>query len=149
MTGASGDDRETAPRIHVSETEPIPRAATLWIQSSVGTLLAFLPPFPPLLMASPCTPLLSTVSKLYTCSMLEGWDGRRARLQQSLAGGFCVVQGGMKENTQRQMKSLKVPGNWEEVSLGLPTVGSGRCEAAAELPVAHDTTCISKIMRKM
>lgn len=47
MTGASGVDRETAPRIHVSETEPMPRAAILWIQSSVGTLLAFLPPFPP------------------------------------------------------------------------------------------------------
>lgn len=72
MTGASGDDRETSPRIHVSETELMLRAATLWIQSSVGTLLAFLSPFPPLLMASPPTPLLSTVSKLYTCSMLEG-----------------------------------------------------------------------------
>lgn len=34
----------------------------------------------PLLMSSPSTLLLSTVSKLYTYSMLEGWDGRRTRL---------------------------------------------------------------------
>ena len=45
MTGASGYDRETSLRIHASETGLVPSAVTLWIQSSVGTLLALLPSF--------------------------------------------------------------------------------------------------------
>lgn len=47
------------------------------------------------------------------------------------------------------MKSFKLSDNWEEASLGLPTVDADRCEAdAADLPVAHDIL-MSRVMRKM
>lgn len=59
----------------------------------------FFLPFPPLLMSSPSAPLLSTISKLRTCCMMEGWDGRRASLQQPKVGFVLFMMEG--KNTSK------------------------------------------------
>lgn len=69
-------------------------------------------------------------------------------MQRLLAGAYCVVQGGRKENIQRKVKSFRVTGNWEEPSLSFSALDSGRCEAAGELPAAHDTG-ISRVLSEM
>lgn len=44
-----------------------------------------------------------------------------------------------EQSIQREVKSFKVTGSWEEAGLGLAALDSGRCEASGELPVARDT----------
>lgn len=110
MTGASGYDRETSLRIHSSETGLVPCAATLWIQSSVGTLLALLPSFPsPPHVLSICP---STLYHIQASYLLHDGGLRWEKGQLAAAqGGFCVVHDGRKEHIQRKMKSFQESGS--------------------------------------
>lgn len=131
-----------------SKTQLIPRATTtLWIQSlllvpswpfsrySSSPFLLFFPP-PPHALSVPSISFLPYPSFTpATCWRAEMGEGPSSCLQV----GIVLFRVGKKENIQKKLKSFKVTGNWEEASLGLPTLDSSRYEAVGRMPIAPDT----------